>query len=135
MNTQLLLNAMQRGVAMLVPKWSFAAGQYSIINRHLHIVTQNFVPKFTSIVGQQNNNIFQSSLLQPIQHNLTQVCGMKTKGLLKLRCKDCYFGCCKGRWYVRCRTHPRHKQLQIIKKERNTWILSSVCQSKKRPWW
>ncbi|XP_034016666.1 39S ribosomal protein L36, mitochondrial [Thalassophryne amazonica] len=36
--------------------------------------------------------------------------GMKTKSVLKKRCKDCYVVRRKGRLYVYCKTHPRHKQ-------------------------
>ncbi|XP_038626409.1 39S ribosomal protein L36, mitochondrial [Tachyglossus aculeatus] len=39
--------------------------------------------------------------------------GFKTKGVLKKRCKDCYFVKRRGRWFVLCKTHPRHKQRQL----------------------
>ncbi|KAJ8334509.1 hypothetical protein SKAU_G00401480 [Synaphobranchus kaupii] len=38
--------------------------------------------------------------------------GMKTKSALKRRCKDCYFVRRRGRLFVFCKTHPRHKQRQ-----------------------
>uniref|UniRef100_A0A3B1ID77 Ribosomal protein n=1 Tax=Astyanax mexicanus TaxID=7994 RepID=A0A3B1ID77_ASTMX len=38
--------------------------------------------------------------------------GMKTKTALKKRCKDCFFVRRRGRLFVYCKTHPRHKQRQ-----------------------
>ncbi|NXF80850.1 RM36 protein, partial [Sclerurus mexicanus] len=36
--------------------------------------------------------------------------GLKTKTVLKRRCKDCYIVRRRGRLYVCCKTNPRHKQ-------------------------
>ncbi|NXM70885.1 RM36 protein, partial [Serilophus lunatus] len=36
--------------------------------------------------------------------------GLKTKTVLKKRCKDCYIVRRRGRLYVCCKTNPRHKQ-------------------------
>lgn len=44
--------------------------------------------------------------LQPSQ-------GFKTKGVLKRRCRDCYMVKRRGRWFVLCKTNPRHKQRQM----------------------
>ncbi|KAA0710646.1 39S ribosomal protein L36, mitochondrial [Triplophysa tibetana] len=38
--------------------------------------------------------------------------GMKTKTALKRRCKDCFFVRRRGRLFVFCKAHPRHKQRQ-----------------------
>ncbi|XP_056265719.1 39S ribosomal protein L36, mitochondrial [Pseudoliparis swirei] len=38
--------------------------------------------------------------------------GMKTKSALKRRCKDCFIVRRRGRLFVFCKTHPRHKQRQ-----------------------
>ncbi|XP_023831112.1 39S ribosomal protein L36, mitochondrial-like [Salvelinus namaycush] len=38
--------------------------------------------------------------------------GMKTKSALKRRCKDCFFVVRRGRLFVFCKAHPRHKQRQ-----------------------
>uniref|UniRef100_A0A8C1XRB8 Ribosomal protein n=1 Tax=Cyprinus carpio TaxID=7962 RepID=A0A8C1XRB8_CYPCA len=38
--------------------------------------------------------------------------GMKTKTALKRRCKDCFFVRRRGRLFVFCKSHPRHKQRQ-----------------------
>ncbi|ELK31245.1 39S ribosomal protein L36, mitochondrial [Myotis davidii] len=39
--------------------------------------------------------------------------GFKTKAVLKKRCRDCYRVKRRGRWYIYCKTHPRHKQRQM----------------------
>nr|XP_032636448.1 39S ribosomal protein L36, mitochondrial [Chelonoidis abingdonii] len=41
------------------------------------------------------------------------VMGMKTKGVIKRRCKDCFIVRRRGRLFVYCKTHPRHKQRQL----------------------
>ncbi|XP_032559969.1 39S ribosomal protein L36, mitochondrial [Chiroxiphia lanceolata] len=38
------------------------------------------------------------------------VAGLKTKTVLKRRCKDCFIVRRRGRLYVYCKTNPRHKQ-------------------------
>lgn len=38
--------------------------------------------------------------------------GMKTKTALKRRCKECFFVRRRGRLFVFCKAHPRHKQRQ-----------------------
>ncbi|GCC39274.1 hypothetical protein chiPu_0023046 [Chiloscyllium punctatum] len=51
--------------------------------------------------------------LQPCQLQTVQdLAGMKTKSSLKKRCKDCFFVRRRGRLYVYCKSHPRHKQRQ-----------------------
>ncbi|XP_006893240.1 PREDICTED: 39S ribosomal protein L36, mitochondrial [Elephantulus edwardii] len=39
--------------------------------------------------------------------------GFKTKGAIKKRCKDCYLVKRRGRWFVYCKTNPKHKQRQM----------------------
>lgn len=39
--------------------------------------------------------------------------GFKTKGVLKRRCKGCYLVKRRGRWFVHCKTNPKHKQRQL----------------------
>ncbi|XP_057566045.1 39S ribosomal protein L36, mitochondrial [Hippopotamus amphibius kiboko] len=39
--------------------------------------------------------------------------GFKTKAVLRKRCKGCYLVKRRGRWFVYCRTDPRHKQRQM----------------------
>jgi len=98
-------------------------------------VIQNTVSSFhmLSKVPDQQSTIVRN-LLVPTNFSLVSSCGFKVKGVLKKRCKDCYFVRRQNRLHVICETHPRHKQMQIIKQERNTWILSHATQSKVRPW-
>lgn len=86
---------------------------------HLHILTRN------PLVTQ---------LLTPTSHLLTPTCGFKVKGRLRRRCKDCYFIRRQDRLLVLCKTHQRHKQMSMVKKEHNTWVLTSATQGKIRPW-
>ncbi|EDL37048.1 UNVERIFIED_CONTAM: 39S ribosomal protein L36, mitochondrial, partial [Eudyptes pachyrhynchus] len=39
--------------------------------------------------------------------------GFKTKGVIKKRCKDCYKVKRRGRWFILCKTNPKHKQRQM----------------------
>lgn len=73
-------------------------------------------------------------LLRPTQVTLVPSCGFKVKGRLKRRCKDCYFVVRDDRMFVICKTHPRHKQMAMVKKEKNTWILTHATMGKVRPW-
>lgn len=72
------------------------------------------------------------SIANPPELNLNR--GMKQFGRLRRRCKDCYFVMRHERLYVMCKTHPRHKQMQMKKKDKNTWILTDATQSKQRAW-
>ncbi|XP_058420366.1 large ribosomal subunit protein bL36m [Diceros bicornis minor] len=51
-----------------------------------------------------------SSRLAPI---LPPALGFKTKGVIKKRCKDCYKVKRRGRWFIYCKTNPKHKQRQM----------------------
>lgn len=84
--------------------------------------------------GYPQQITYKRQLLSPPSISFIPNCGFKVKGILKRRCKDCYFVRRQDRLYVICETHPRHKQMQMVKKEKNTWILSHATQSKFRPW-
>ncbi|TSK28245.1 39S ribosomal protein L36, mitochondrial [Bagarius yarrelli] len=58
--------------------------------------------------------LFRTPLLRLKQEfvALQPAMGMKTKTALKKRCKDCFIVRRRGRLYVFCKTHPRHKQRQ-----------------------
>lgn len=74
----------------------------------------------------------------PLTHSSTAVaqpsCGFKLKRVLKRRCKDCYFVVRENRLHVICKTHPRHKQMAIVKPEKSNWILTHATQSPVRPY-
>ena len=39
--------------------------------------------------------------------------GFKTKDVIKERCRDCYRVKRRGRWFIYCKTNPKHKQRQM----------------------
>lgn len=75
-----------------------------------------------------------SSLLQPSSCLVIADRGMKQVGRVRRRCKDCYMMIRHERVYNFCKTHPRHKQMSMVKKPKNTWILTDATQSKRRAW-
>ncbi|CAD6222670.1 GSCOCG00001083001-RA-CDS [Cotesia congregata] len=132
MNCQILFKSIQRGTSIIISRiTSLESSQ--LITRQFHGLTQTLV---TAANGQiSGSNVCKNYLLQSVQPILNHTCGLKHKAILKRRCKDCFIYAIEGRWFVGCKTFGRHKQAQIVKKEKNTWMLTSVCQSKKRPWW
>uniref|UniRef100_A0A6M2DD30 Ribosomal protein n=1 Tax=Xenopsylla cheopis TaxID=163159 RepID=A0A6M2DD30_XENCH len=82
------------------------------------------------------NPLYQNNaLLQPkVPAIVIPNCGMKVKGRLRRRCKDCYFVTRDERLYVMCKSQGRHKQMSMKKKEYNLWMLSHATQSKYREW-
>nr|AAX62411.1 putative mitochondrial ribosomal protein L36 [Lysiphlebus testaceipes] len=130
------MRSIHRNVTRLFPK--LPQNTEIKLNNKFHSLNNNLINN-TILPNQlninNNNNSIIKNLLQPNQVYLNLSCGMKVVGKLQRRCKDCYFFATKGRWFIRCKTHPRHKQAQRAKQEKNTWILTSVCQHPKRPWW
>lgn len=115
----------------------------------LNVVVENFSKSFsifTSTISQQqaiisssfssaNNALTSTStILQPTTLSLQFDRGMKQVGKCKRRCKDCYFVVRQDRFYVMCKTHPRHKQMAIKKKLKYTWTLTDATQSPQRAW-
>lgn len=85
------------------------------------------------LLSPQNPKSGLSFLLPPL-HNIIQNCGVKVKGRVKRRCKDCYMVMREGRMYVECKSFGRHKQVTIAKKPKNAYILTHASMSKVRPW-
>lgn len=83
-----------------------------------------------TLTNPQSGGILQST--SPL---LQLSCGFKVKGLLKRRCKDCYYVIRQDRGYIICKTHPRHKQMAMVKRPEHKWILTHATQSKIRPYW
>lgn len=75
-----------------------------------------------------------SNFLRVTNYVIVPNCGFKQVGFVKRRCKDCYMVRKQNRLYNLCQAHPRHKQMQVQKKPKNTWILTHATQSKVRPW-
>ncbi|KAJ8933774.1 hypothetical protein NQ314_013810 [Rhamnusium bicolor] len=89
---------------------------------------------FHLLSKQSITNVPQQFFLKPVTQNVIQSCGFKVMGLVKRRCKDCYLVRRQERLYNICKTHPRHKQMSMVKDVRHTWILTHATQSKVRPW-
>lgn len=102
----------------------------SCMIRNFSLLSSNTV---TPCITSASNNMI-TSFLQPKSFALNFDRGMKQLGRLKRRCKDCYFVMRHERLYVFCKTHPRHKQMAMKKKAKNTWLLTDATQSKKRAW-
>lgn len=120
-------------------------GQLRNLTRLLPVVCQTQIQSlnifnaalrnFTSFRPMIQNAISpQQTLLQPSVNAVNVVRGMKQKGHLRLRCKDCYFVRRQERLYVMCKTKGRHKQMSMKTKPKNTWILTDATQSKLRAW-
>lgn len=105
----------------------------TLINQSAAFFSVLAKPNATNI-NPITNQISVSNLLTPLMPSIVPSCGFKVKGRLKRRCKDCYFVMRNQRLYVICETHPRHKQMSMIPKEKNTWILTHATQGKVRAW-
>ena len=80
------------------------------------------------------NTAHLSRFLSPIIPQYQQMCGMKIKGRLQLRCRGCYLISKQGRLHVECTLKPRHKQVQMMKSWKKRRILTFAHQKKIRDW-
>ncbi|XP_040288137.1 39S ribosomal protein L36, mitochondrial-like [Bufo bufo] len=66
----------------------------------------------TRYCNPKNIIYFRSTFLLPGNYLLPvqQTSGLKTKGVLKKRCKDCYIVKRRGQLYVYCKSNGKHKQ-------------------------
>uniref|UniRef100_A0A8D0GJ59 Ribosomal protein n=1 Tax=Sphenodon punctatus TaxID=8508 RepID=A0A8D0GJ59_SPHPU len=76
-------------------------------------------PLYPAVPGRAVALRQPSLVLQPLLANnhllyLQPAFGMKTKGVIKRRCKDCYIVCRSGNLYVYCKTNPKHKQRKLL---------------------
>lgn len=128
MNTGFLLRRVhQVMINLVIPNLTVETVQ-NIVSRRVYYIHNR------QILTQSISSNDTSALLQPLLPMYYLVRGLKAKGRLQLRCKDCYFMCKEDRWFVMCKTHPRHKQVKQAKKEYKTWILTFASQSKVRDW-
>lgn len=107
----------------------------AVKNREVHEI-HSLCSRATSKIGDNGRQsvLHSELLLQSSLPMLNQFCGMKYKVALRLRCKGCYFVTRKEVMYVMCKLKPKHKQSSIVKKEKNTWIWTSMAQSRHREW-
>lgn len=129
MNTKLMLRSVYQAINTVVPKILTIPTMQNILAHRIHYICREKLSSQNSL-----SNCNTHFLLPPVLPIYNLICGMKTKGRLQLRCKDCYYLCKDERWYVMCKTHPRHKQVQIKKREYKTWIITWASQSKRRGW-
>lgn len=132
MNVGLILRSAHQAIGSIVPKILTIGTVQNILIHRLHYICDRQKLNYSPNSGFNRSNI--PSLLQPGVPIYNSVCGLKAKGRLQLRCKDCYLVCREERWYVMCKTHPRHKQVKIKKRDYKTWILTSASQSPYRGW-
>jgi large subunit ribosomal protein L36 len=93
------------------------------------------ITKSFSLINMNSTGLKSESLaLLTPKVPILSSCGFKMKRVLKRRCKDCYFVVRRGRMYVICETHPRHKQKAMKAPAEANWILSHACQGRIRPW-
>lgn len=108
-----------------------------VLNNQLCNVRKNFSTLTSTKNYEQSFGIFNwwnTSLLQPSMMTIAAQRGMKQVGNCKRRCKDCYYVVRQERLFVMCKTHPRHKQMSMKKRQKNTWILTDATQSIQRAW-
>lgn len=92
---------------------------YSSVTSALRSAIQNKSPSSDSS---------SATLLKvPATPVVTQVCGMKLKGVLTKRCEHCRITKRKGETYVLCKENPRHRQ-KLIKVKK--WYLPGVWVNK-----
>ncbi|KAF7285904.1 hypothetical protein GWI33_009377 [Rhynchophorus ferrugineus] len=103
-------------------------------SRNIYPKIINSIAGFHAITSPTISQICKNTFLKPITPAIIPNCGFKVVGKVRRRCKDCYFVRRQERMYVICRTHRRHKQMSMVKREKNTWILTHATQSKIRPW-
>lgn len=131
MNTGLLLRSVYQAVNTVIPRILALQPVQNVLAHKMHYICDrqrlNLTPN-----NLPNHNA--SVILKSVTPMYNSVCDFKTRGCLQLRCKDCFYLSRFGRLYVLCKKHPRHKQVQMIKKEYKTWIVTSASQSKTRGW-
>ncbi|KAL6429162.1 hypothetical protein ACFW04_008125 [Cataglyphis niger] len=129
MNVGLILRSVHQTINSIVPKILTTGIVQNVLVHRIHYICDRQKYSLNSDFSP-----YTSSFLQPVLPIHNSVCSLKTKGRLQLRCKDCYFVCRQERWYVMCKTHPRHKQVKMKKRDYKTWILTSASQKPIRGW-
>lgn len=105
-----------------------------LLSRSYHILSTK--PQQNQIGGSITSSTSNTTILSSTNiPQLTKNCGLKIVGHVHRRCRDCRLMTINGVVFNHCKTHPRHKQRQRLKPVKNTWTLTAVQQTKKRPWW
>ncbi|KAM8819639.1 large ribosomal subunit protein bL36m [Rhynchonycteris naso] len=93
----------------------------SAVNPLLHLSRYTTTPRMLSTLllgplrvtvpaGTKPSTVVASPLSCHSLPSLQPAVGFKTKGVIKKRCRDCYRVKRRGRWYIYCKTNPKHKQ-------------------------
>lgn len=127
----LLFKSMYQAVGAAVPRILTLQPFQSVLAHKIHHICDR--PKL-NLTANNFSNYNTSVILQPVTPMYNSICGLKTRGVLQLRCKDCYYVSRRERLYVMCKSHPRHKQVQMKKKDYKTWTVVWASQSKVRGW-
>lgn len=106
------------------------------ISRSFHAIIGSTSHKIQTYnpISTLNHQLQGAGILQSTSPLLQLSCGFKVKGLLKRRCKDCYYVIRQNRGYIICKTHPRHKQMAMVQRPEKKWILTHAIQCKVRPY-
>ena len=81
------------------------------------------IVKLACLFTSTFSNLLKQSAHQTIVPSIITR-GLKHKGTLELRCRDCYFEKIDSVWWVLCKTHGRHKQRQLIDDVKKKWIVT-----------
>lgn len=130
MNIFTLFRSTCQTIGFIAPKLSSVESFTRIINNNIHHTYNKQYSNFSSM----HVNKITSKLLQPLLPIYNVTCGLKTKTLLHRRCKHCLLMWKNDRKYIICKAKPRHNQMERVKREKNTWILTHATQSKIREW-
>lgn len=128
MNIFTLFRTTYQTVGFIAPKVSSVESFTRYINNNIYHTCNKQYSNLSSM------NKITSKLLQPLLPIYNFTCGLKTKTILHRRCRHCLLMWKNDRKYIMCKAKPRHNQVERVKKEKNTWILTHATQSKIREW-
>lgn len=96
--------------------------------------------KFHTLLGQNRNMLKTMSLekseffLLPNVYSVIPSKNVMVKVEVKKLCRDCYFLWKNERVYVYCKSHPNHKQVTRVPKDKDRFIITHETRNCKRPW-
>lgn len=101
----------------------FIRKMVSVVNPLLHLSRGTATPRAFStllrgplpvmVPADPTPNAAASLLSCRLLPCLQPALGFKTKGVIRKRCRDCYRVKRRGRWFIYCKTNPKHKQRQM----------------------
>lgn len=116
---------------MLKKVTEFGYGVSSVISRTY--TPANYYSILSSSITLSNAATFRTSnFLAPVVCSAVQACGMKVKGLVRKRCKDCYMVYKDHKIYNYCKTKPKHNQRNRTPNEKEYFILTEITHGRIR---